>query len=144
MKIYVNEHILKSIQTPAIQKRAKELDVVFRKELVPNELHSLEDLYFKFDNSANSETFIKSLYTLCGEAFKTLNFGVYTKDRMRAWVLVEDVEKYTREVKDPKTGEVKTINIYNDEEAQGPGDLVVMFSLRQDAEALELSDDDDE
>ena len=143
MKIYVNEHILKSIQTPAIQKRAKELDVVFRKELVPNELHSLEDLYFKFDNSANSETFIKSLYTLCGEAFKTLNFGVYTKDRMRAWVLVEDVEKYTREVKDPKTGEVKTINIYNDEEAQGPGDLVVMFSLRQDAEALELSDDDE-
>lgn len=143
MKIYVNEHILKSIQTPAIQKRAKELDVVFRKELVPNELHSLEDLYFKFDNSANSETFIKSLYTLCGEAFKTLNFGVYTKDRMGAWVLVEDIEKYTREVKDPKTGEVKTINIYNDGEAQGPGDLVVMFSLRQDAEALELSDDDE-
>ena len=94
MKIYVNEHILKSIQTPAIQKRAKELVVVFRKELVPNELHSLEDLYFKFDNSANSETFIKSLYTLCGEAFKTLNFGVYTKDRMGAWVLVEDVEKF--------------------------------------------------
>lgn len=143
MKIYVNEHILKSIQTPAIQKRAKELDVVFRKELVPNELHSLEDLYFKFDNSANSETFIKSLYTLCGEAFKTLNFGVYTKDRMGAWVLVEDIERYTREVKDPKTGEVKTINIYNDGEARGPGDLVVMFSLRQDAEALELSDDDE-
>ena len=143
MKIYVNEHILKSIQTPAIQKRAKELDVVFRKELVPNGLHSLEDLYFKFDNSANSETFIKSLYTLCGEAFKTLNFGVYTKDRMGAWALVEDIEKYTREVKDPKTGEVKTINIYNDEEAQGPGDLVVMFSLRQDAEKLDLSDEDE-
>lgn len=144
MKIYINEHILKSIQTPAIQKRAKELDVVFRRELVPNELHSLEDLYFRFDNSANSETFIKSLYTLCGEAFKTLNFGVYTKDRIGDWVVVEDVEKYTRKIKDPKTGEVKTINIYNDEEVQGPGDLVVMFSLRQYLKSLDITDGEDE
>ena len=141
MKVYINEHSLKAIQTPAIQKRAKELNLILRKELVPNELHSLEDLYYHFDNSANSETFIKALYTLCGEAFKTLNYGIYTKDRMGAWVVVEDIEKYTREVKDPKTGEVKTINIYNDEEAQGPGDLVVMFSLRQDAESLDLEEE---